>query len=83
MRLAHPPGDELRVLGAEVDDQHRVEVGLHLPKLPAPAAPGPEWPRGRRQLPMPTDWARWSCLPSVCSAGATITSALWNSRTVS
>ena len=30
--------------------------------------------------PMPTDCSRWSCLPSVCSAGATITSARWKSR---
>ena len=29
--------------------------------------------------PMPTDCSRCSCLPSVCSAGATITSARWNS----
>ena len=27
--------------------------------------------------PMPTDCSRWSCLPSLWSAGATITSALW------
>ena len=30
--------------------------------------------------PMPTSCERWSCLPSVCSAGATITSARWKSR---
>ncbi len=28
--------------------------------------------------PIPTDWLRCSCLPSVCSAGATMTSARWN-----
>ena len=28
--------------------------------------------------PMPTAWLRCSCLPSVCSAGATMTSARWN-----
>jgi hypothetical protein len=29
----------------------------------------------RRQCPIPTPWERWSDLPSVSSAGATITSA--------
>ena len=28
--------------------------------------------------PMPMAWSRWSCLPSVCSDGATMTSARWN-----
>ena len=36
---------------------------------------------GYRPMPMP--WARWSALPSVCSDGATITSAFWNSFSVS
>ena len=35
------------------------------------------------QCPMPTFCERWSCLPSVCSAGAIMTSAFWNSLTVS
>jgi len=34
-----------------------------------------------RPMPMPCE--RCSALPSVCSAGATITSAFWNSLTVS
>ena len=33
----------------------------------------------RGQWPMPTPWDRWSCLPSVCRDGATMTSAFWNS----
>ena len=36
---------------------------------------------GYRPMPMP--WARWSALPSVCSDGATMTSAFWNSLSVS
>ena len=35
------------------------------------------------QWPMPTPCARCSALPSVCSAGATMTSAFWNSLSVS
>ena len=35
-----------------------------------------------RQCPIPTCWERWSDLPSVSSAGATITSAFWNSLTL-
>ena len=31
--------------------------------------------------PMPTPWLRWRLLPSVCNAGATMTSAFWNSLT--
>ena len=31
------------------------------------------------RAPMPISWSRWSCLPSVCSAGATISSARLNS----
>ena len=34
-------------------------------------------------LPMPTPCARWSDFPSVWSPGATMTSAFWNSLTVS
>ena len=37
----------------------------------------------RAHRPMPTPWARWSDLPSVSSDGATITSAFWNSFSVS
>ena len=60
--LTHPAGDELGVLGPEVDDEDGVEVG-----------------EGQRPIPMP--WARWSDLPSVSRAGATMTSAFWNSLT--
>jgi hypothetical protein len=34
---------------------------------------------GLAQRPIPTCWARCSSFPSVCNAGATITSAFWNS----
>ena len=76
MRLPHPAGDELRVLGTEVDDQDGVDGGIgHV---------GARRSAGRRaQWPMPTPWAFWRFLPSVCSAGATMTSAFWNSLTVS
>ena len=65
--------------------------GMGLPFWLAPALGGVEIlderveRRGRRraQWPMPTPWDRWSCLPSVCRAGATMTSAFWNSFTVS
>ena len=64
VRLADPPGDQLRVLGAEVDDQDGVEgIG------------------SRAQCPMPTPWDRCRDLPSVFRAGATMTSAFWNSLT--
>src|SRR5215217_8348669 len=35
-----------------------------------------------RDQPIPTPWERWRSLPSVCSDGATMTSAFWNSLTV-
>ena len=38
---------------------------------------------GVGQCPIPTPWVRWKNFPSVCSDGATITSAFWNSLTVS
>ena len=41
----------------------------------------PRNPSGYRPMPTPCD--RWSALPSVCSDGATITSAFWNSLRVS
>ena len=65
VRLAHTAGDQLGVLRAEVDD----EDGLLRPR----SRDG--------QCPIPMPWARWRFLPSVCNAGATITSAFWNSFT--
>ncbi len=67
--LAYPPGDELRVLRTEIDDEHPIEVAV---------AGGLS---GRHQ-PMPTRWLRCRSLPSVLRAGATITSAFWNSLTL-
>ena len=68
--LADPPGDQLGVLGTEVDDQDRAVAGLT--RTGGCLA----------QWPMPTPWERCRSLPSVWSAGATITSAFWNSFTV-
>ena len=76
MRLAHTAGDQLRVLGTEVDDQDEVVLGAHV-------APRRSVTETGTQRPMPTPWARCSDLPSVCSDGATITSAFWNSFSVS
>jgi hypothetical protein len=73
VRLPDPPGDQLRVLGPEVDDQDGVE-GAQRSSSTAMI---------RRQRPIPMPWARWSVLPSVMRAGATMTSAFWNSFTVS
>ena len=67
--LAHPPGDELGVLRPEVDDQDRLDARWA-------SRHGLSGPSRRR-------WARCSDLPSVCSAGATMTSAFWNSFSVS
>jgi hypothetical protein len=44
VRLAHPPGDELRVLSPEVDNQNSVELAQE-PKLAGDDAEG--WPEGR------------------------------------
>ncbi|CAB4834767.1 unannotated protein [freshwater metagenome] len=65
--LAHSTSDELRVLRAEVDDEHGVNALRH------------QW--ADIQWPMPTPWERCSDLPSVCNAGATMTSAFWKSLT--
>ena len=70
MRLADPAGDQPGVLGPEVDDEDGVGPVAH--RVAA-----------RAQWPMPTPWERWKNLPSVCSDGATMTSAFWNSLTVS
>ena len=63
--LAHPAGDETGVLRPEVDDQHPVEVTL----------------RAGAGHPMPIPWWRCRAFPSVWRAGATMTSAFWNSLT--
>ncbi len=68
VRLADAPGDQLGVLRPEVDDQNGA---LRLGGMQ----------RQRRQCPMPMPCDRCSVLPSVCKAGATITSAFWNSLT--
>src|SRR5690606_9103730 len=54
-----PAGDQLGVLGPEVDDENGVGLG--------------------DRHPIPTRWLRCNALPSVCSEGAIITSAFWNS----
>ena len=70
--LTDPAGDQLRVLGAEVDDQDR----------PVDQAVARPTGAGRGQWPMPTPCDRCRSLPSVWSAGAIMTSAFWNSLTV-
>ncbi len=69
--LAYPAGDQLGVLGTEVDDEDRTVTGR--------TGVGRRW----AQWPMPTPCERCRSLPSVWRAGATITSAFWNSLTVS
>ena len=71
VRLAHTARDQLRVLRSEVDDENEIVVGQFAHRI------------GPVSRPMPTPCDRWSDLPSVCRAGATITSAFWNSFTVS
>ena len=86
MCFADAPCDQLRVLRTEVDDEngierirslmmgHSLRIGIPDPLTLAPAL---------IHRPMPTPCARWSALPSVCSDGATMTSAFWNSLSVS
>ena len=62
VRLADAPGDELGVLGAEVDDEDRVELVGHVRDG---AARGLIWPTPSAQR------------------GTTISSAFWNSLSVS
>ena len=69
-RLAHPARDQLRVLAAEVDDEHRPLLRASLGN------------RKRDDLahyPIPTFWACCRDLPSVLIDGASITSAFWKS----
>ena len=63
--LAHPAGDQLGVLGAEVDDQDPVD---------GPAS-------GLTHAHADAAGTAAGALPSVWRAGATITSAFWNSLT--
>ena len=71
MRLADPPRDQLRVLRTEVDDENRVVRAGSARALTVAQAHADAL------------LLRWSDLPSVFSAGATMTSAFWNSLTVS
>ena len=94
--LAHPPGDQLGVLAAVVEDDDLVRGHLALERQLVDAAARRRWCRGPPsdadrptpsppapsrppRAPMPTAWSRWSCLPSLCSAGAIISSARLNS----
>ena len=69
--LAHAPRDQLRVLGAEVEHEHRAVVERDA-RLGLCA---------HRDIPTPC--SRCSFLPSVCSAGANMISAFWKSWIVS
>src|SRR5205807_3930302 len=69
-------------------DDLRIDVGLADPAGDESCVLGAEVDdqdgvRGVGQCPIPTPWDRWKNLPSVCSDGATMTSAFWNSFTVS
>ena len=69
-RLAHPAGDQLRVLPAAVEHEHRAVLGRRL-------RPGER--QNLRHYPIPMRWACCSDLPSVLIDGASITSAFWKS----
>lgn len=65
----------------------RVRDGLQLGRVEAfeeafVAGPGAGVGSQGRQWPIPTCCDRWSDFPSVSNAGATITSAFWNSFTL-
>ena len=70
-RLAHPPRDQLRVLPAAVEHQHRPLLGRRLGNRERDDFAG--------HYPIPMRWACCSDLPSVLIAGASITSAFWKS----
>ena len=77
--LAHAPRDQLRVLRAEVEHEHRplrLVAGLRRRRGVVGAR------LGDHRL-IPTLCSRCSFLPSVCSAGANMISAFWNSWIVS
>ena len=84
--LPHPPGDQLRVLRPEVDDQRTVSNGWA--RSEAIGRPGQPCDPGADASEAPIDPSAHADalgplqhLPSVCSAGATMTSAFWNSLT--
>ena len=91
--LAHPPRDQLRVLPAVVEHHDLVGRDLALEGQllqglvgrdgrPVPLGSGAQSATSATpppRAPMPICWSRWSCLPSVCSAGAIISSARLNS----
>ena len=91
--LAHAARDQLRVLPAVVEHDDlvgrrpraraqappgagRPRRPTHAPRSGAQSATSATPPP---RAPMPTCWSRCSCLPSVCSAGAIISSARLNS----
>ena len=91
--FADPPGDQLRVLAPEVEDQHLLvaafvspgsdpptETALSIPSRLVIRYATPADTAARPLEPMPTDCSFWSFLPSLISAGATITSARWKER---
>ena len=67
--LADAPGDQLRVLTAEVQNEHRPLLGGRLD--------GGE--RDDVAHPMPIFWACCRILPSFLIDGASMTSAFWKS----
>ena len=72
-------GEPAQTRGIRIDGGRR----CRLPRASFAAAVAVRSTRFWPQAPMPTPWARWRLLPSLCRAGATMTSAFWNSFTVS
>jgi len=85
--LAHTPRDELSVLRPVVEDQYGVEpldlwrTLCHCVSSTVSGRSGR--PAHGRAQPIPTSCSFCSFLPSVISAGATMTSAFWNELSVS
>ena len=81
--FADPPRDQLRVLAPEIEDEHLLG-GLGRRRWrrrpQSSATPTPAETAARPFDPMPTDCSFCSFLPSLISAGATITSARWKER---
>ena len=71
-RLAHAARDQLRVLAAAVEHQHR-------PLLRRDGSANGQRDDFTGHYPIPMRWACCSDLPSVLIAGASITSAFWKS----
>ena len=67
--LPHPARDQLRVLAAAVQNEHRPLFGGRLRR----------WQRDDVAQPMPTFCDCWSTLPSVLIDGASMISAFWKS----